>query len=374
MNLNINNIDFSKWARLGILWLVLGVCTANVCNSFFIKWGLREKTTYVSLESVINKTAYQPYVYRGAIPRLVDQAVSKIDEKTQLKLFKSITNSDVLRNHFFNGVPEEAWTPRLAIDYHIMYALITLSFATILIFLRKIFLHFKSGFTGSILAISLFSFFYPLLFNHGAYFYDFFELLGLTVSTYFFIKNKKILASLLLLLTAFNKETAFVTAFGFFFLHEKDYSKNKRFYYFLFQIITCLIARYLIMVPYAGNTDSALHFHLFDNIIYWLNPIHYLKVLNVYAPGIYVPAIENIFLISWLIIWVKFSWENLSPRLKQYTLGIFIPNFMLFFTFGSRDEFRNLSLSLLAIYILLIHGFDSFKSWIDGTSKQSESK
>lgn len=362
-------IDFYKWARLGILWLVIGACTANVCNSFFIKWGLRERTTYVGLESVINNTAFQPYVYRGTIPRLVDKAVSKIDNETQLKLFKSLSNSDVLRNHFFNGVPAESWTPRLAIDYHAMYGLIALSFGIILIFLRKIFLHYKPSFSGSILAISLFSLMYPLLFNHGAYFYDFFELLGLTASTYYFIKNKKLLASVILLLTAFNKETAFVAAFGFLFLHDADYPKTKRIYYFLFQMFTCLLARYWIMLPYSNNADSALHFHLFDNIIYWLNPLHYLKVLNVYAPGIYVPAIENILLLSWLVVWVKFGWENLPSNLKQFTLGIFIPNFMLFFTFGSRDEFRNLSLSLLAIFILLIHGFDAFKNRIDNHKK-----
>lgn len=372
--MNKYQVDLSKWMRLGLLWLILAACTANVCNSFFTKWGFREKTTYVSLESVINNTAFQPYVYRGSIPRLVDQAVSHIDEKTQLKLYQSITASDVLKNHFFNGVPAESWTPRLALDYHFMYALMMVAFLIILIYMRKIYLHFKQGFTGSLLAIILFSLLYPLLFNHGAYFYDFFELLGLTLSTYFFLKNHKFLASLILILTAFNKETAFVAAFGFFFLHEKDYPLNKRIFYFTFQIILCLLVRQWIMAPYANNTDSALHFHLIDNLIYWLNPLHYLKVVNVYGIGMYAPALENIFLISWLLIWVKFGWKNLSTKLKQFTLGIFIPNFMLFFTFGSRDEFRNLSLSLLAIYILLIHGFDSFKNWLDASVKQPSKK
>lgn len=369
--MNRFNIDFSKWMRFGILWIVLLSCTANVCNSFFIKWGFRENTDYAALASVIDGTAYQPYVYRSAVPRLVDKAISHVDEDTQEKIFKKIERSNLLKNHFFNGVPDAEWTARLALDYHAMYFLVALSFLGILIYLRKIFFHFKEGFSGSLLAVIIFSGLYPLLFSHGAYFYDFFELLGLTVSTYYFLKNRKLLATIILVLTAFNKETAFVAAFGFLFLHEKDYPLNKRLFYFALQLAACLYIRHLIIAPYTSNTDSMLHLNLFRNLAYWLNPVSYLKFLDNFGIGIYIPAIHNILIVSWLIIWVKMGWESLPQMLKKYAFAIFIPNLMLFITFGNRDEFRNMSLSLIAFYIILIHGFSAFRAWLDNAHQKS---
>lgn len=364
-------LDLSKLMRFGIVCLVLLVCTANVSNSFFTKWGFRENTSYAGLASVIDGTAYQPYVYRSAVPRLVDNAVSHIKPDTQANIYKKILHSDELRSHFFSGVSDEAWTARLAIDYHIMYMLIIACFLVTLIYLRKIYLHFKEGYTGSLLAIILFSLMYPLLFTKGAYFYDFFELLGITISTYYFLKNKKLFASIILILTAFNKETAFVAAFGFLFLHEKDYPLNKRLFYFALQLSACLFVRHLIIAPFASNPDTMLHLNLLRNLGYWVNPIHYLKLVDNFAIGIYVPAIHNVFIISWLAIWIKMGWQNLSSPLKAYALGIFIPNLLLFITFGNQDEFRNMSLSLIALFIILIHGFSAFTSWLDGANKKT---
>lgn len=165
---------FKKILKLSILWMILIACTANVCNSFFIKWGFRDDSRYASLISVIDGTAYQPYVYRSAIPRLADQLIQHLPPEKQEKLFHKITSSDKLKHHFFYDVPDSQWTPRVALDYHLMYGLTLLSFLLTLVYLRKIFLHFSANYSASILAVVLFSLMYPLLFKRGGYFYDFF--------------------------------------------------------------------------------------------------------------------------------------------------------------------------------------------------------
>lgn len=357
--------SFKQLLRFSLLWVVLFACTANVCNSFFIKWGFRDDSRYASLVGVIDGSAYQPYVYRSTVPRLADLAIQHIPAEKQEQLFHRIISSDKLKHHFFNDVPLEKWTPRIALDYHLMYGLTLLSFLVTLIYLRKIFLYFSENYSASILAVVLFSLMYPLTFKRGGYFYDFFELLGITVSTYYFLTNRKLLASILLMLTAFNKETAFVAAFGFFFLHAKDYPMQKRLAYFALQFITCFLIREWIIAPYTGNTDTALHFHLLDNAKLWLNPVNYFKLSDFYTLGLFSPTLQHVLLFPWLAYWIRAGWQRMDDVLKKYTLGIFIPNLLLFLNFTTKDEFRNFSLSMIALYIVLIHGFPAFRQWLD---------
>ena len=356
---------FRQLMRVSILWIVLFACTANVCNSFFIKWGFRDDSRYASLVGVIDGTAYQPYVYRSTVPRLADLAVQHIPEAKQEKLFHRIISSDKLKNHFFHDVPAEQWTPRVALDYHLMYGLTLLSFLLTLIYLRKIFLHFSQNYSASILAVVMFSLMYPLTFKRGGYFYDFFELLGITVTTFYFLTDRKLLASIILMLTAFNKETAFVAAFGFLFLHAKDYPMQKRIAYFVLQFGACFLVRQWIIAPYTGNTDTALHFHLLDNAKFWLNPGNYFKLSDFYTLGLFSPTLQHVLVFPWLVYWIRAGWQQMDTVLQRYTLGIFVPNLLLFLNFTTKDEFRNFSLSMIALYIVLIHGFSGFRQWLD---------
>lgn len=360
-----------KLFLFSVLWIVLVACTANICNSFFIKWGFRDNSAYASLDKIIDGSAYQPYVYRSMIPRLVDQAVSHIPPEKQEKLYQKIIASDELRNHFFHKLPASLWTPRLALDYHLLYGLVLLSTLLILVYLRKLFLVFSPNFSASLCAVILFSLMYPLTFKRGGYYYDFFELLGVTVSTYYFLTQRKLIGSMLLMLTAFNKETAFVSAFGLFFLHSKDTSLHTRVAYFALQISVCLWIRHWIIAPYTGNADSALHFHLLDNAKFWLNPLSYLKLSDFYTLGLFSPTIQHVLVLPWLCLWIWAGWQSLEGVYQRYVLGIFIPNLLLFLTFTTKDEFRNFSLSFIALYIVLIHGFAKFRQWLDTPPPQT---
>lgn len=380
MILTLSTVDFLKWCfsqplvkklfRFSVLWIVLVACTANICNSFFIKWGFRDDSAYASMDKIIAGSAHQPYVYRGVIPRLVDQAVSRIPAKKQEQLYQKIIVSDELRHHFFHKLPAHLWTPQLALDYHLLYGLILLSTLLILIYLRKLFLVFYTDFSASLFAVILFSLMYPLTFKRGGYYYDFFELLGLTVSTYYFLTQHKLIGSLLLILTAFNKETAFVSALGLFFLHSKETSIQSRLAFLTLQIGVCLWVRHWIMAPYTGNTDAALHFHLLDNAKFWLNPLSYLKLSDFYTLGLFSPTIQHLLVLPWLSFWIWSGWQSLERMYQRYVLGIVIPNLVLFLTFSTKDEFRNFSLSFIALYIVLIHGFAKFRQWLDTTPPQ----
>lgn len=356
-----------KLFRFSLCWIILVACTANICNSFFIKWGFRDDSAYASLVKIIDGSGFQPYVYRSTVPRLVDQAVSAIPPEKQTQLFQKIIASDDLRNHFFHKLPSELWTPRIALDYHLMYGLVLLSTLLILIYLRKIFLVFSPHFSASLFAVVVFSLLYPLTFKRGGYYYDFFELLGITLSTYYFLTQRKLVGSVLLMLTAFNKETAFVSAFGLFFLHQKDTPLKTRLAYFVLQIAVCLWIRQWIIAPFTNNADNALHFHLIDNAKFWLNPLSYFKLSDFYTLGVFSPTIQHVLVLPWLCLWIGAGWQALDSVYKRYALGIFIPNLMLFMTFTTKDEFRNFSLSFIALYIVLIHGFVPFRHWLDNT-------
>jgi len=72
-----------------------------------------------------------------------------------------------------------------------------------------------------------------------------------------------------------------------------------------------------------------------------------------------------ILILPWLIYWIRAGWQQMDNVLKPYTLGIFIPNPLLFINFTTKDEFRNFSLSVVALYIVLIHGFSPLRQWLD---------
>jgi hypothetical protein len=343
-----------------LLYFTVAACTANVTNSFFLKWGFRDQhgVGAFDLVSIIERTAPKPFVYRGLVPAQVDRFVNSLNEEARQKAYRKITRSNALKNHYFPDVPNELWTPRFALDFHILYLLVLASFALTLVVLRRIYLHFHpDDQSGALLSIVVFSFVYPLTFQSGGFFYDWFELLGTAVIFYLYVTRRKNWATVALFATSFNKETAFLLAFGLYFLNEDAESHARRLARLAAQLLLCLASRAIIMKGYESNPGASVEFHLLENLRFWLNPVSYLKFDNGLALGVFTPNAQNVLLLPILVIWFRRGWQKVDASIKRLIKVELVLLLPLFVLFGFQDEIRNFSLMLVPCFVVLSAGF-----------------
>lgn len=338
------------------------ICAGNITNSFLLKWGFRDNqdlATYsksYALVGMMNGDAPKPFVFRSTIPKLVKNGVEKIKPEIQAKLFKSITRYDSLRKSYFNGIPAEYWTPSVAITYHAMYLLIYWGMFVTLVFIHKICrlvgLDYAKS-LGFVVALSLFS---QLLFQRGGYFYDFFELLGLIGSTYFFMKRRMFLCTLMIGIFAFNKETFFLFPLALYFLHGPDLKLSEKLAWLCIQLILTIAGRLIITSGYEGNAGGVVEVHFVKNILFWINPMSYLTFYNSVGKGVFTPSIENPLVSIPLLIYFKYSWDASESRLKRYFFASFLPVLLLYIFFGFEDEFRGFFLVFPSLLLIALNG------------------
>lgn len=343
-----------------LLYFTVAACTANVTNSFFLKWGFRDQhgVGAFDLISIIERTAPKPFVYRGFVPAQVDRFVGSLSEDARQKAYRKITRSNALKNHYFPDVPNELWTPRFALDFHILYLLVLASFALTLVVLRRIYLHFHpDDQSGALLSIVVFSFVYPLTFQSGGFFYDWFELLGTAVTFHLYVTRRKNWATAALFATSFNKETVFLLPLGLYFLNEDAESHARRLLRLAVQLLLCLVSRAIIMKGYESNPGASVEFHLLENLAFWLNPVSYLKFDNGMALGVFTQNAQNILLLPILVIWFRRGWLKVDASIKRLIKVQLILLLPLFLLFGFQDEIRNFSLMFVPCFVVLGAGF-----------------
>ncbi|MFP3631614.1 hypothetical protein SB776_33935, partial [Burkholderia sp. SIMBA_045] len=125
--------------------------------------------TSYSLVGMMNGEAPKPYVYRSSFPRAANWVAEWLGQEKQAKLFKSIKRHDSLHNASFTSVPEEYWTPTVALVYHLTYIAIVLSTLFALLLVYKLARLHGLSFGHSVGFLAAFSFVYPLTFQQGGY-------------------------------------------------------------------------------------------------------------------------------------------------------------------------------------------------------------
>jgi hypothetical protein len=350
------------FARFSILLVAYLICAGNITNSFLLKWGFRDNQdpdTYAqsyALVGMMNGDAPKPFVFRSVIPQLIKKGVEKIAPEVQAKLFKSITRYDSLRKSYFNGIPAEYWTPAVAIIYHAMYLLVYWVMFATLVFIHKICKLAGNDYAKSLGFVVAFSMFFQLIFQRGGYFYDFFEILGLIGSTYFFIKRKMLLSTLMIGIFAFNKETFFLFPAALYFLHGSDLKRSEKLAWLGIQLSLTIAARLIITNGYEGNAGGAVEVHFVENILFWINPMSYLTFYNSVGKGVFTSSIENPLISIPLLIYLKYSWDASESRLKRYFFASFLPVLLLYIFFGYEDEFRGFFLVFPSLLLIALNG------------------
>jgi hypothetical protein len=366
-----------KFSRVSIVFLVVVICAGNITNSFFLKWGFRDDQrvevynaeNYLesySLAGMMQGTAPKPFVYRSAVPRSLKWVAQRLDPDVQAKLYTAIRQNDSLRKTYAHGLPEKHWTPVVAITYHATYMLVVAAIAMLLLTVYKIAQFHGFGFGQSLLFTMAVSLVYPLTFQQGGYFYDFFEQLGVLGACYLVLRRRMLLATLAVFAFAFNKETFFLVPLAFFALTAGQLTLRQRLVWTAVQLAGCVIARYVITSPYAGNPGGTVEIHFMDNLKFWIHPASFLIFYNLIGRGIYTPSVQNPIVLVPAVIFFRAAWKNSPSNYRNYFHAAFWPLLILFALFGYKDEVRNFSLAFPALVLIALHGvrsFDSLFAW-----------
>ncbi|UTV57281.1 hypothetical protein [Burkholderia arboris] len=364
------------FCRFAIVYVLLFICAGNITNSMLLKWGFRDDqkgdfATSYSLVGMMNGDAPKPYVYRSSFPSAAKWIAGQLDQTRQDKLFKSIKRHDSLRNAYFTSVPEEYWTPVTALVYHVTYIAIVLSTLFALLLIYKLARLHGLGFGHSVGFLAAFSFVYPLTFQQGGYYYDFFELLGVLGACYFLIKRRMLACTLMIAVFSLNKETFFLVPLALFLLHERDVAMSKRVAWLVLQLGICIATRQFIMSGYSENAGGFVEYHVWDNLKFWVNPKSYLSFYNLIGKGIFTPSLENPLMLVPLAVFFRAAWRTTPARYRSYFFAAFLPVLVLFIFFGYRDEARNFSVVFPAIVLIALHGANRFNAIFSSSTETS---
>ncbi|TDV36269.1 hypothetical protein C7405_104178 [Paraburkholderia caballeronis] len=354
-----------SFCRFAIVYVMLFVCAGNITNSMLLKWGFRDDqkgdfAQSYSLVGMMNGDAPKPYVYRSSFPKAAKWLAEQLEPATRDRIFRSITRYDSLHHAYFAGVPDTYWTPTVAIAYHLTYVAIVLATLFALLFVYKLARMHGLSFGHSVGFLAAFSFVYPLTFQRGGYYYDFFEILGVLAACHCVLKRRMLACTLLIAVFSLNKETFFLVPLALLFLHEQDVALTKRVGWLALHLAICVLTRQFIMSGYASNAGDVVEFHALDNLKFWLNPASYLTFYNLIGKGVFTPSLENPLMLVPLTVFFRAAWRGTPTRYRRYFLAALVPVLPLFVLFGFEDEARNFSIVLPAIVLIALHGASRF--------------
>ncbi|NDC62548.1 MAG: hypothetical protein EBZ59_00835 [Planctomycetia bacterium] len=354
-----------RWFFLGTIFLLLSL---NITNSFLLRSGFCDGSDKTGLVAMMSGTAQRPFVYRSALPKLVNALVNAIDDQTiaaieRVKLVRRYLENKIYAP-FFSALPRDQWAGRLPLVYVVVILVVVACIFLSLVTAYLIAWHLTGDFSRSLFSTMLCAVLYPTTFQSGAYYYDFVELFGLLLACYLCLKNRPAWGSVAVFLFSFNKETMFLYPVALACL--LDRSGRFRLLWGVVSVALCLAARSVICSGYDSNAGGTVWFNLVDNIGFWLNPLSYVRAYVSVSPVFPNPAIQNPLLAVPLALVFAYGWRASTVNEKWFFASSFVPNALLYVFFGNRDELRAMSLTFPACFIMGTHAIarlnDVFKT------------
>jgi len=211
---------FSLFSREAFILLIYMAVSASVLNTFMETRSLREGSAEFGFSKMLDGSADRPYVYRQFVPIIANYAANLIPPEEQLGFVERYLDQYHLKQLYFGKSKYhmkdtiEVWTPEYAIKYHIVYLMLFLSLLGTLYCLRALIPAVSSNENPLIPFVpALFILLLPLSFMHGNYYYDFAELLFLSLLLLTAIKGYYAWWLLLLPLAVLNKESNILVPF-----------------------------------------------------------------------------------------------------------------------------------------------------------------
>lgn len=361
--------------RMAITLLVVLIASANITNSVLLRWGFKDRqpieryTNSFSLVGMMDGTAPRPFVFRAQIAMALKQLAMALPQEKVERLHRSITRYDSLRSAYFPGIPDKHWTPITSLTYHLMYLLVTLSVMGALWLIHCIGLQQGLSWSRALGLTVAFSFVYPLTFQQGAFYYDFFELLAAMALVHGWWAGRFWQVGLAVALGSINKETFFFLIAALWWLAPTQPHRHRRWTWLAPMLLVSLYARSVITET--GTVGPTVEQHLSANLGFWINPLSWLSFDNITAKGVLTPSIQNPLMLTPLMTLLITGWKNSPGPVRSHAAAIMAILLPLFLAFGYKDEFRALALAFPALVMLGAHATQKFACLIDDPNPHS---
>jgi hypothetical protein len=239
-----------------------------------------------------------------------------------------------------------AGEPALALRYYMVYGLSFCALVGALLMLRQVCLDLYGDEVAATLAPLVLAIAVP-----ASYFYDFPELLFMTLAVWLACRAKWGWLVALAVVATFNKESFPVFALTLYPFLRLRASRRAA----LTCVGACVVAGVLVNVlvkyRYAGNGGSPAIFNLWFNLQFFANPRNYF--LSEWTYGLPLPRATNVVVLAVLVLIVRAGWGALPDCMRRHALLAAAFNVPLFLVFGFIDEVRALSMLDVSATLLL---------------------
>jgi hypothetical protein len=230
-----------------------------------------------------------------------------------------------------------------------MVTLMFCSLAASILLMHRAAIKLGATSAGANAAMILYAMVMPTMFLNGGYFYDFIEQLGALALICLVLESRWLLALFTLLLMQLNKETAFLMVL-YLIPYSLHLNRKKIAMYALLAIALCLVLLASVRFVHSGLPGNVSEWHLPQNLAFWSAPGNWLRLWDFYSIGTDFPRM--IFLIFSVFV-LTIGWcSSRTPTLVAATVS-FLTLGGLLITMGYQDEFRNMSLALPFLILLL---------------------
>lgn len=346
-----------------VVFLLYWAAASLAIASFMDRWSFRENEDRYDLPSMLEYRAERPFVYRALIPIVVNSCSRIVPQDWKRQLTDKLDQISDLRARFFKGEGRIPWTTDFSFAYRLIYYLDFASLLFTLVVLRAIVQRLPrvsaaaAAFTPLAFCVIL-----PTAFLVGGYFYDFPELLFLTLGYLAALQGRYVVLCLIVPLAAANKETAILLptlVSPFLWAH---YGSRKTLSIVAVSTGLGVAAVLGVRTLLDLTRGTPVIVHLLHNIRFWLLPSSYFQFTDILAPGIPFPKPGNVLVLGAMAAVVAGGWKFMTALERRLLVISAVVNIPLALFFGAPAEFRNLSLMFVPLVIACARFFSEMQT------------
>ena len=342
-------------------WLAALLLSVCVVSAFLAHWSLLDGAPRNSLRLFLDNQADRPFAYRILAPALVRAVDAALPAPAQGFLADRVAPRfharyvEPLRTIFESLIPgisaraDADWADaRYRRSYVLMVMLMLASFTAAMLLIRRAACLLGASAFRADSVMLLYALITPTLFLKGGYFYDFTEQLGAAALICCVLQARWRLALLMLLLMQANKETALLMV-----AFLAPYAWRTLRWRMLAPAALALFLCVLLLLwerwTYAGLPGQPTEWHLGGNLSFWSSGSSWRATEDFHQVGVALPRTTFLY---FALLALATGWWRRGATLPAASLAFGVLAVLLL-CMGFEDEFRNLSLAMPLLVLLM---------------------
>ncbi len=360
MNRFFNSLGYRRF----LMVLLYVMVAAAAFNGFYTKWRLNDGHGPHSLASMVEGTAYRPYVYRQFVPAIANGIQALLPAATVERLSERL--ADPRRVNSRSGLAmrypaSEAMQAPVTLRYHIVYYLTFLALLGSLFAMRAVCLRAGASAAAATAAPLVIALLLPFFLTEGGFFYDFFEVLFMACAILLAWRipverpvraaARLGLLAIIAAIATWNKEAFFFYVATLYPFLRLSLSRIKAAGVVGVLVFVCGCVYLALRMRYAGNPGGAVSFQPGANLFYFLDPGNWFRTESTY--GVALPKGLSAVMVLMIAGVAATGWARLSAALRLHVLMALAVNVPLFLMFAAEGEARNLSMLYPSLLVLM---------------------